>query len=73
MISVEYIYRNIHLMYCEFFVADAGVRCMKVLMTLLPMPGKARLSAEEAFSKMYYVLPVCSDEFCYVFCNQCLP
>ena len=44
--------------FCKICTADAGIRCMKILMSLLPMPGKNRLSAEEAFKKIYYLSPV---------------
>jgi len=39
-------------------MADAGCQCIKVLMSLLPTPGRNRISAVEAFDKLYYVSPV---------------
>ena len=47
---------------CKICTVDAGIRSMKILMSLLPMPGKHRLSAEEAFSKICYLSLVCSVE-----------
>ena len=48
--------------FCKICIADAGIRCMKILMSLLPMPGKNRLSAEEALKKIYCLSPVCLVE-----------
>lgn len=41
---------------------------MKVLMSLLPTPGKSRLSACEAFDRLYYLLPVSRTKKCWDMC-----
>jgi hypothetical protein len=43
------------------FSVENGVRVMKGLITLLPTPGKNRVSAEEGIGRIFHVLSVSSD------------
>ena len=48
-----------------------GVNAMKGLITLLPTPGKNRVSAEEGFSRIFHVLPVSDDRNLRKRLNEC--
>lgn len=66
------------IIFCFCFPEEKAVATIKILLCLLPMSGRNRLSAAEAFSKIFHIVPVCSKsllvliDYFHSFTNQLL-